>query len=58
MTDPSSPPSPSLPPYREVTPAAIVLGLIIGTVMNAAITYAGLKIGFTIVGSAIGRWMP
>jgi uncharacterized oligopeptide transporter (OPT) family protein len=52
MTEPSSPSKPP-PPYREVTPAAIVLGLIIGTIMNAAITYAGLKIGFTIVGSAI-----
>ncbi|MEM7754260.1 MAG: OPT/YSL family transporter [Planctomycetota bacterium] len=40
-------------PYREVTLSAIILGLIIGLVMNASITYAGLKIGFTIVGSAI-----
>ncbi len=40
-------------PYREVTLSAIVLGLIIGAIMNAAITYAGLKIGFTIGGSAI-----
>ncbi len=52
MPDPSTPP-PAQPPYREVTLAAIVLGLIIGAVMNAAITYAGLKIGFTIGGSAI-----
>mgnify|MGYP003672634918 CR=1 FL=1 len=52
MTDPDSPP-PTRSSYREVTPAAIVLGLIIGSVMNAAITYAGLKIGFTIGGSAI-----
>lgn len=52
MTDPSAP-SPKKPTYREVTPAAIMLGLIIGAVMNAAITYAGLKIGFTIGGSAI-----
>lgn len=52
MTDPATPP-PAQPPYREVTLAAIVLGLIIGAVMNAAITYAGLKIGFTIGGSAI-----
>lgn len=52
MTDPGTPP-PSQRAYREITPAAIVLGLIIGAVMNAAITYAGLKIGFTIVGSAI-----
>jgi len=39
--------------YREVTVASIVFGLIVGAIMNAAITYAGLKIGFTIVGSAI-----
>ncbi len=39
--------------YREVTWSAILLGLGVGAVMNAAITYAGLKIGFTIVGSAI-----
>jgi uncharacterized oligopeptide transporter (OPT) family protein len=49
------PPNASGPtkPYREVTLAAIVFGILIGGVMNAAITYAGLKIGFTIVGSAI-----
>ncbi len=39
--------------YREVTVAAIVFAVVIGVVMNAAITYAGLKIGFTIGGSAI-----
>ena len=39
--------------YREVTFSALVFALIIGAVMNAAITYAGLKIGFTIGGSAI-----
>jgi putative OPT family oligopeptide transporter len=39
--------------YREVTPAAIVFGILIGVVMNAAITYSGLKIGFTLGGSAI-----
>jgi uncharacterized oligopeptide transporter (OPT) family protein len=39
--------------YREVTIASIVFGLIAGSIMNAAITYAGLKIGFTIVASAI-----
>jgi len=40
-------------PYREITPSAIVFGVLIGVVMNAAITYSGLKIGFTIGGSAI-----
>ncbi|MGP1345889.1 MAG: OPT/YSL family transporter [Phycisphaerales bacterium] len=39
--------------YREVTVASIVFGVVVGAIMNAAITYAGLKIGFTIVGSAI-----
>lgn len=39
--------------YREVTVSAIVFALVIGLIMNAAITYAGLKIGFTIGGSAI-----
>jgi uncharacterized oligopeptide transporter (OPT) family protein len=40
-------------PYREITPLAIILGILIGVVMNAAITYSGLKIGFTLGGSAI-----
>lgn len=39
--------------YREVTISAIVFGLVAGAIMNAAITYAGLKIGFTLGGSAI-----
>ncbi|MEM7227625.1 MAG: OPT/YSL family transporter [Planctomycetota bacterium] len=43
----------SPPKYREVTLTAIIFAIIIGIVMNAAITYAGLKIGFTLGGSAI-----
>jgi len=39
--------------YREATGSAILFAIVIGVVMNAAITYAGLKIGFTITGSAI-----
>lgn len=39
--------------YREVTVSAVLFAVAIGVVMNAAITYAGLKIGFTIGGSAI-----
>ncbi len=39
--------------YPEVSLSTIIFGVIVGIVMNAAITYAGLKIGFTIVGSAI-----
>ncbi|MEA2062567.1 MAG: OPT/YSL family transporter, partial [Gemmatimonadota bacterium] len=40
-------------PYREITWEAIVLGLMVGVLLNASITYAGLLIGFTIVGSEI-----
>lgn len=39
--------------YREVTVSAVVFAIAVGIIMNAAITYAGLKIGFTLVGSAI-----
>ncbi len=39
--------------YREITVSAVVFGILIGVVMNAAITYSGLKIGFTLGGSAI-----
>ncbi|RMD66185.1 MAG: hypothetical protein D6824_01345, partial [Planctomycetota bacterium] len=38
---------------REVTLSSVVFGVVVGALMNASITYAGLKIGFTIVGSAI-----
>jgi hypothetical protein len=40
-------------PYREITLSALVFAVIVGVILNAAITYSGLKIGFTIVGSAI-----
>ncbi len=50
---PDPPPLTPTAPYREVTVAAIVFAIVIGIIMNAAITYAGLKIGFTITGSAI-----
>ncbi|MEM1328969.1 MAG: OPT/YSL family transporter [Planctomycetota bacterium] len=49
MAEPGKP----APRYREVTISSIMFGLVVGAIMNAAITYAGLKIGFTIVGSAI-----
>ncbi|HID78357.1 MAG TPA: oligopeptide transporter OPT family protein, partial [Planctomycetaceae bacterium] len=39
--------------YREVTISAVVFGVVVGAIMNASITYAGLKIGFTIGGSTI-----
>lgn len=39
--------------YREITPAAIVLGVIWGAFMAASFTYAGMIMGFTSGGSAI-----
>ena len=39
--------------YREVTVAAVAYGVIFGAIMNAAITYMGLKIGFTLGGGSI-----
>lgn len=40
-------------PYRETSWSSVILGVVFGAVLNAAITYSGLKIGFTISGSAI-----
>ncbi len=39
--------------YPEVTWSSMVFGIFVGVLMNASMTYAGLKIGFTITGSAI-----
>ncbi|MCA8969995.1 MAG: OPT/YSL family transporter [Planctomycetes bacterium] len=40
-------------PYRELTPAAMIAGILLGAVLNMGICFAGLQIGFTIVGSAV-----
>jgi len=45
--------APELPPYRELTVAAAVFGVIIGAVMTAAFTYVALKLGFTLPGSTV-----
>src|SRR5688500_7409484 len=52
-TPPVAPGLPGRGRYREVTLATVLFGIIAGGIMNAAITYAGLKIGFTIVGGSI-----
>jgi uncharacterized oligopeptide transporter (OPT) family protein len=44
---------PGIRRYVEASISSVVFGLLLGAIMNAAITYAGLKIGFTIGGSAI-----
>jgi putative OPT family oligopeptide transporter len=54
MSDPAPDPERQTPPrYREVTVSAVVFAVVLGALMNMAITYAGLKIGFTILGGAI-----
>ncbi len=40
--------------YRELTPAAMIGGVLVGLVLNMGIVFAGLQIGFTIVGSTVG----
>jgi len=40
-------------PYRELTLAAVVFGVLIGAVMTAAFTYVALKLGFTLPGSTV-----
>lgn len=39
--------------YRELTPAAVILGIIQGIVLNIAFVYAALKLGFSIGGSTV-----
>jgi len=39
--------------YREITKAALILGVIQGILMTMAFTYAGLKLGFTMTGSTV-----
>jgi len=40
-------------PYRELTIAAAVLGVLIGALMTAAFVYIALKLGFTMPGSTV-----
>ena len=40
-------------PYRELTWAAVVFGVLIGAVMTSAFTYVALKLGFTLSGSTV-----
>ncbi len=43
--------------YRELTVAAVVLGVIQGIVLNLAFVYAALKLGFSIGGSTVASIM-
>jgi putative OPT family oligopeptide transporter len=43
--------------YRELTVAALVLGVIQGIVLNLAFVYAALKLGFSIGGSTVAAIM-
>jgi len=43
--------------YRELTPAAMILGIIQGVVLNLSFVYASLKLGFSIGGSTVAAIM-
>ncbi len=45
--------APTSPRYREVTVATMVLGIVVGALLTASMTYAGLTIGFVVPASAI-----
>ncbi len=50
-------PAPIRGPYRELTPAALILGVLQGVVMTAAFVYIGLKLGFGLPGSTVAAIM-
>ena len=52
-----TPDGPESKPYRELTVAAVVLGVIQGVVLNLAFVYAALKLGFSISGSTVAAIM-
>ena len=43
----------STTPYRELTLASMVFGVLIGCLMTCAFVYIGLKLGFTMGGSTV-----
>lgn len=43
----------TLPPYRELTVASVVLGVVLGLIMTAAFVYIALKLGSGLVGSTV-----
>ncbi|MEZ4408876.1 MAG: OPT/YSL family transporter [Polyangiales bacterium] len=62
MSEPAAPyrdpPSPdAAKPYREVTFAGVLLGVIVGVVMTVSFTYAGLKLGFTVPASMVSAML-
>ena len=46
-------PDRAVAPYRELTLPAVALGVVVGIVLNVALIYSALKLGFAISGSAI-----
>ncbi|MCP5022608.1 MAG: hypothetical protein GY930_12645 [bacterium] len=40
--------------YRELTLPSLIGGILVGALLNMGIVFAGLQIGFTIVGSTVG----
>ena len=62
-SSPSGKPEPSkitraiVAEYRELTPAAFILGVLQGVILNVSFIYAALKLGFSIGGSTVAAIM-
>ncbi len=52
-TPPNPAPQGARKPYPELTAVSVISGVLVGLILNMGICYAGLQIGFTIVGSAV-----
>jgi len=52
-TPPNPAPQGARKPYPELTLVSVISGVLVGLILNMGICYAGLQIGFTIVGSAV-----
>jgi OPT family oligopeptide transporter len=47
----------SAKPYREVTGASVVLGILVGVALTVSFTYAGLKLGFIVPASMVAAML-
>lgn len=53
----NDPNRPSSEPYREITTASLVLGIVVGVALTISFTYAGLKLGFIVPASMVSAML-
>ncbi|MFO0659453.1 MAG: OPT/YSL family transporter [Polyangiaceae bacterium] len=53
----ASPETPEVAPYREITTASLVLGIVVGIALTISFTYAGLKLGFIVPASMVSAML-